>query len=66
MSRIRSVSPTPGRQRIGKLAAGSSAGRVENKIAVVIGAAQGFGEARAYHEEQGANIVVADLNESWR
>lgn len=47
-----------------KLAAGSSAGRVENKIAVVTGAAQGFGEGIArIMKEQGANIVVADLNE---
>ena len=41
-----------------------SSGRVENKIAVITGAAMGFGEgiARCLIKE-GANIVVADLNE---
>ncbi len=46
------------------VAAGASKGRAENKIIVVTGAAQGFGEGIAeglLHE--GANIVVADLNE---
>ena len=48
-----------------KIAAGSSAGRAENKVIIVTGAAQGFGEgiARCLVAE-GANIVVADLNES--
>ncbi|MCD8185653.1 MAG: SDR family NAD(P)-dependent oxidoreductase [Rikenellaceae bacterium] len=48
-----------------KIAAGNSAGRVENKIIIVTGAAQGFGEgiARCLIAE-GANIVVADLNEN--
>jgi len=44
--------------------AGISAGRAENKTIVVTGAAQGFGEgiARCLLQE-GANIVVADMNE---
>ena len=44
--------------------AGASAGRVENKTIIVTGAAQGFGEgiARCLLLE-GANIVVADMNE---
>ena len=47
------------------IAAGASAGRVENKVIIVTGAAQGFGEgiARCLIAE-GANIVVADLNEA--
>ncbi len=47
------------------VAAGATAGRAENKTIVVTGAAQGFGEGIAQcllHE--GANIVVADLNET--
>lgn len=46
------------------VAAGATTGRAENKIIVVTGAAQGFGEgiARCLLQE-GANIVVADLNE---
>jgi rhamnose utilization protein RhaD (predicted bifunctional aldolase and dehydrogenase)/NAD(P)-dependent dehydrogenase (short-subunit alcohol dehydrogenase family) len=46
------------------VAAGASAGRAENKTIVVTGAAQGFGEgiARCLLLE-GANIVVADMNE---
>lgn len=46
------------------VAAGTSTGRAENKTIVVTGAAQGFGEgiARCLLSE-GANIVVADLNE---
>ncbi len=48
-----------------KISTGASAGRVENKIAVVTGAAQGFGEGIArVMKENGANIVVADLNEA--
>jgi len=45
--------------------AGANAGRVENKTIIVTGAAQGFGEgiARCLIKE-GANIVVADLNET--
>jgi len=39
--------------------------RVENKIAIVTGAAQGFGEGIArIMKENGANIVVADFNEA--
>ena len=46
------------------VAAGASAGRAENKTIIVTGAAQGFGEgiARCLLQE-GANIVVADMNE---
>jgi NAD(P)-dependent dehydrogenase (short-subunit alcohol dehydrogenase family)/rhamnose utilization protein RhaD (predicted bifunctional aldolase and dehydrogenase) len=48
-----------------KVSAGRSSGRVENKTVIVTGAAQGFGEgiARCLMGE-GANIVVADLNEA--
>ncbi|MDR1516762.1 MAG: SDR family NAD(P)-dependent oxidoreductase [Dysgonamonadaceae bacterium] len=47
------------------VAAGKTAGRAENKTIIVTGAAQGFGEgiARCLLKE-GANIVVADLNEA--
>jgi len=47
-----------------KVSGGGSSGRVENKTIIVTGAAQGFGEgiARCLIRE-GANIVVADLNE---
>lgn len=48
-----------------KVAAGSSKGRVEGKTIIVTGAAQGFGEGIARElMAQGANIVVADLNEA--
>ena len=48
-----------------KVAAGHSAGRVEGKTIIVTGAAQGFGEGIARElMGQGANIVVADLNEA--
>ncbi len=48
-----------------KVSAGASAGRVENKICIVTGAAQGFGEGIArIIKENGGNIVVADLNET--
>jgi len=47
------------------IAAGATAGRAENKTIVVTGAAQGFGEGIARNLLlQGANIVVADLNET--
>ena len=47
-----------------KVAAGASAGRVEGKTIIVTGAAQGFGEGIARElVKEGANIVVADLNE---
>jgi len=46
------------------VAAGASAGRAENKTIIVTGAAQGFGEGIARCLlQQGANIVVADMNE---
>ncbi len=46
------------------VAAGGSRGRAENKTIIITGAAQGFGEGigRCLLPE-GANIVVADLNE---
>ncbi|HLW07060.1 MAG TPA: SDR family NAD(P)-dependent oxidoreductase [Marinilabiliaceae bacterium] len=45
------------------IAAVASKGRVENRTIIVTGAAQGFGEGIARElKEQGANIVVADLN----
>ena len=48
-----------------KVSAGASAGRVEGKTIIVTGAAQGFGEGIARELIlQGANIVVADLNEA--
>lgn len=47
-----------------KVAAGTVSRRAENKTIVVTGAAQGFGEGIARNLLlQGANIVVADLNE---
>ena len=47
-----------------KVAAGASAGRAEGKTIIVTGAAQGFGEGIARElVKEGANIVVADLNE---
>jgi len=47
-----------------KVSAGAAAGRVDNKIIIVTGAAQGFGEGIAEClVREGANIVVADLNE---
>ena len=48
-----------------KVSAGGASGRVENKTIIVTGAAQGFGEGIARCLiQQGANIVVADLNET--
>ncbi len=48
-----------------KVSGGASAGRVEGKTIIVTGAAQGFGEGIARElMAQGANIVVADLNEA--
>ena len=47
-----------------KVAAGAGAGRVEGKTIIVTGAAQGFGEGIARElVKEGANIVVADLND---
>jgi rhamnose utilization protein RhaD (predicted bifunctional aldolase and dehydrogenase)/NAD(P)-dependent dehydrogenase (short-subunit alcohol dehydrogenase family) len=47
------------------VSAGKASGRVENKTVIVTGAAQGFGEGIAECLlKEGANIVVADLNET--
>ncbi len=47
-----------------QISRGQSSGRVENKIIIITGAAQGFGEGIAQCLLlEGANIVVADLNE---
>ena len=47
-----------------KVGAALSRGRVEGKTIIVTGAAQGFGEGIARQlMKEGANIVVADLNE---
>jgi len=47
------------------VAAGGAAGRAENKTIIVTGAAQGFGEGIAgCLLREGANIVVADMNET--
>jgi NAD(P)-dependent dehydrogenase (short-subunit alcohol dehydrogenase family)/rhamnose utilization protein RhaD (predicted bifunctional aldolase and dehydrogenase) len=48
-----------------KVSAGNAWGRVQNKTIIVTGAAQGFGEGiAACLLKEGANIVVADLNEA--
>lgn len=48
-----------------KVAAGAARGRAEGKTIIVTGAAQGFGEGIARNlMKEGANIVVADLNEA--
>lgn len=48
-----------------KVASSASKGRVEGRTIIVTGAAQGFGEGIARElMVQGANIVVADLNEA--
>ncbi len=42
----------------------SKIGRVENKIVIITGAAQGFGEGIATAlMQEGANVVIADINE---
>ena len=47
-----------------KVSAGRASGRIENKTVIVTGAAQGFGEGIAgCLMREGANMVVADLNE---
>ena len=47
-----------------KVSASASRGRVEGRTIIVTGAAQGFGEGIARELiKEGANIVVADLNE---
>lgn len=46
------------------IAMGSTAGRVDKKIAIVTGGAQGFGAGIVENlMENGANVVIADLNE---
>ncbi len=53
------------RRQISKSA--SSKGKAENKIVVVTGGAQGFGAGIAAHMmNEGANMVIADLNEDYR
>ncbi|MDO4999085.1 MAG: SDR family NAD(P)-dependent oxidoreductase [Bacteroidales bacterium] len=48
-----------------KVAGAGSKGRVEGKTIIVTGAARGFGEGIARNlMKEGANIVVADLNEA--
>ncbi len=48
-----------------KVATSASKGRVEGRTIIVTGAAQGFGEGIARElMAQGANIIVADLNEA--
>ncbi|MFH0762235.1 MAG: SDR family NAD(P)-dependent oxidoreductase [Bacteroidota bacterium] len=48
-----------------KISMGSAAGKVVDKIIIVTGAAQGFGGGIAEDLfRQGANVVVADLNEA--
>ena len=48
-----------------KVASSASKGRMEGRTIIVTGAAQGFGEGIARElMAQGANIVVADLNEA--
>ena len=48
-----------------KVSAGAAKGRMEGRTVIVTGAAQGFGEGIARClMQQGANIVVADLNEA--
>lgn len=52
------------RRSVAASAVGAARGRMEGRIAVVTGAAQGFGKGIAeglFH--QGANVVIADLNE---
>ena len=46
------------------IAMGATAGRVDRKIAIVTGGAQGFGAGIVENlMENGANVVIADLNE---
>ncbi len=46
------------------MAVGSTGGRADNKVIIITGAAQGFGEGIGRCSiPEGANIVVADLNE---
>ncbi|MDR2231978.1 MAG: SDR family NAD(P)-dependent oxidoreductase [Tannerella sp.] len=47
-----------------KISRGQSSGRVENKTVIITGGAQGFGSGIAqYMLKEGANIVIADINE---
>ena len=47
-----------------KMSVGLGLGRVQNKIAIITGAAQGFGSGIAEEMfKDGANVVIADLNE---
>jgi rhamnose utilization protein RhaD (predicted bifunctional aldolase and dehydrogenase)/NAD(P)-dependent dehydrogenase (short-subunit alcohol dehydrogenase family) len=47
------------------VAMGKTAGRVDKRIAIVTGGAQGFGAGIVYHlMENGANVVIADVNEA--
>ncbi len=47
-----------------KVAGGSRKGRLDNKVAIITGAAQGFGEGISRGmKEEGANVIIADLNE---
>jgi NAD(P)-dependent dehydrogenase (short-subunit alcohol dehydrogenase family)/rhamnose utilization protein RhaD (predicted bifunctional aldolase and dehydrogenase) len=48
-----------------KMSRGASSGKVMNKIMIVTGAAQGFGEGIAENLfREGANVIIADLNEN--
>ncbi len=48
-----------------KMSAGKVSGRTENKVVLITGAAQGLGEGLAECLiQEGANIVIADLNET--
>ncbi|MDR2139937.1 MAG: SDR family NAD(P)-dependent oxidoreductase [Tannerella sp.] len=48
-----------------RVSAGKASGRIENKTVIITGAAQGFGRGIAENLiREGANIVVADLNET--
>jgi len=52
------------RRRIATEGAGHPQGRVEGKVAIVTGAAQGFGEGIAHAlADEGAYVVIADINE---
>ncbi len=47
-----------------KISLGGTAGRVDRKIIIVTGGAQGFGAGIVEHlTEHGANVVIADLND---
>ena len=47
------------------LSRGSEKGRMLNKVVIITGAAQGFGNGIAKDMiQEGANVVIADLNEA--